>query len=428
MKEITRYILICAMSLLAIVGCDVHEFPDPKSEELVPYTLHLNFYPEMPLYDTIRYDARGLLTRDGESGTKAPNSEHDIRYTIKAYRTDNVIGESRIPDTTFVFTRDLSDDLNYVANFSIQEGTYDFRVWCDYVAKGSTADKYYTTDSFDKIQVKMIKNESGIEVEKQYATTDGEIETARMRPDSILCGSSDYRDAFRGWIKERKVINPKYYKGEVVNTIKNYDTVNLIRPLGKYVFISTDVGTFISRLAKKMQKAGTMSSTLSEAEAFSQILSSFDPNRFRVIFRYGLWMPCYYNMFIDKPGSSWSDSDFLSKFGDKYDSEHELIFESRMEINPENSSEMILGFDYLIVNGQLGVVNSVSVEVYDMEDGELMSRSKPIDVRYVRSKRTIITGEFLTSVANGGVSISPGFDGPDYQVPLLPLSCRMEIR
>ncbi len=427
MKEIMRYISICVLSLLAIVGCDVHEFPDPKSDELVPFTLHLNFDPEMPLYDTIRYDAMGIFTRDAETGTKVPINQHDIRYTIKAYRTDNVIGESRIPDTTFVFTRSLSDDLDYVVNFSIQEGTYDFRVWCDYVLQGTTTDKYYTTSSFDKIQVKMIKNTEGFEIEKEYMNQNGEKVVELMKPDSILAGSSDYHDAFRGSTKDSKVINPKYYKGEVVSTIKNCDTVNLIRPLGKYIFISTDVEHFMTRLAKKMQKSGKLSAS-SDFEALNKVMSEFNADQFRVIFRYGLWRPYYFNMFTDKPGSSWSENDFFKEpYNDKYDREHELIFESRMVYDPDRK-EMMLGFDYLIVNGAMGYVNNVSVEVYDMEDGELMSRSKPIDIRYLRSKKTIITGEFLTSVASGGVSISPGYDGPDYQVPVAPLNYTMEIR
>lgn len=425
MREIRRYILMCAMSLLALAGCDVHEFPEKESLELVPYTLHLDFNTDMPLYDEFHYDAMGLLTRDGEGDTKGPANLHDVRYTIKAYRTDNVIGENRIADTTYVFTHSEIEKLNYTAKFGIREGVYTFQVWCDYVNTGSEEDKYWNTENFERIAIRKFKNE---DLEVQIPIQNGDVEEEMwVKPDSLLVGSSDFRDAFRGFIKEQEVRNPKFYAGDIVSTIKNESTVEMIRPLGKYKFISTDVDKFISRLAKKMQKNGKLSSSLDDISAYNEVLQNINLNQFRVVFRYGFYMPFYFNMFTDKPGDSWMGTDYMASKG--YTSGH-LIYESRMtkEVDPETGkTEMLLGFDYLIVNGTTGLVNNVTVEVYDMEDGELMSRSKLIDIEFKRSQLTIIKGEFLTSKASGGVSINPGYDGPDYNIPVRPLHYTMDI-
>lgn len=421
MREMKRYILMCAMSLLAFMGCDVHEFPEDTSSELVPYTLHLNFDTEMPLYDEFHYDAMGLLTRDGEGETKGPANLHDVRYIIKAYRTDNMIGESRVADTTYIFTHSNVQELNYTAKFGIPEGVYTFRVWCDYVNAGSEEDKYYDTEKFDHIAIRKFKNE---DLEVQVTVND---EDFWVKPDSLLIGSNDYRDAFRGSVEEKRVINPNFYAGEFVSTIQNEATIEMIRPLGKYKFVSTDVDKFITRLAVKMQKNGKLSESLDEVTAFNQVLQNIDLDQFKVVFRYGFYLPYYYNMFTDKPGNSWMGSDWMKS--NNFTSGH-LVFESRMskEIDEDGNTEMLLGFDYLIVNGSSGLVNSVTVEVYDTYDGELMSRSKPIDIQYIRSHLTIIKGEFLTSKASGGVSIDPGYDGPDYNRPIAPLHYTMEIK
>ena len=86
-------------------------------------------------------------------------------------------------------------------------------------------------------------------------------------------------------------------------------------------------------------------------------------------------------------------------------------------MNAENDEEITLGFDYIFVNGNETTL-SISVEVYNSK-GEKMSSSNPVNVPIVRSKMTLVKGEFLTSKATGGVSINPGYDGEDYNVEIL---------
>ena len=354
MKIVSRYILlICATLLLAFSGCDVHEFPVERNES-VPFTLHLNFDTEMSFYKEIPY------TRNGDV-TKAPVGKHDVRYVIKAYRTDNVIGVNQVADTTFVFSHSDLSNLNYSAPLSLKEGSYRFAVWCDYVDAGSKADKYYDTSDFLEVILKDKDNHPG---------------------------SNNARDVFRGYATGT-VVNPKYYSGEILNTIDNQATAEMSRPVGKVQFISTDVAEFLTRVLEMLKRDQLSSDTSLKSD--EQLLRELDLSQFKVIIRYDLNMPCSYDMVYDKPADVWTN----------------MSFESSME--QLSNTEMLLGFDYVFVD-EFGTTLNMSVEVYNGK-GELMSRSKSVQVPFKQSKLTTVRGEFLTSIATGGVTIEPGYDG-----------------
>lgn len=348
-----KFISLCFAMLSLLTAC-VHEFPVERYER-VPFLLHLDFSTEMPLYKEIVY------TRSGETDTDDPAGSHDIRYVVNAYRTDNRRGENRVADTTFVFTKSDVENLDYTAQLYLQEGTYDFRVWADYVDEGSTEDKYYVTDDFSEIILADRKNHSG---------------------------SNDFRDAFRGYASGT-VTNPSYYTGSVAGSINNQATAEMKRPMGKFMFVSTDREVFLKRVAQMMKERGTLMSAEGQ---------TIDLDDFSVVFRYNPFMPCSFNMFTDKPADSWSGMSFVS----------------RMRAGDKN--EMHLGHDYIFVNGTETTL-AISVEVYNRE-GELMSSTNPINVPIVRSRLTVVRGEFLTSKATGGITINPGFDGDDYNIEI----------
>ena len=371
MKKVVLYIhMMCAALLLALSGCDVHEFPVERNER-VPYLLHLNFDTEMYFNTEVPYTRNG----DGDTQTKAPFEKHDVRYVINAYRTDNVIGVNHFADTTFVFTKSDIANLNYTAPLELKEGSYRFAVWCDYVDAGSTADKYYDTSDFLEVILKDPENYQG---------------------------NNDFRDVFRGYATGT-VINPKYYKGAAASAIDNQATAQMTRPVGKVQFISTDVEEFLTRIASILQKQGLLSidTSNSNLSPFEQLLQSIDLGQFKVVIHYNINMPCSYDMVYDKVSNSWKGMSFSSSM--------ERI----------SDTEMSLGFDYVFV-GNLGTTLDMSVEVYNVRDGkeELMSRSRPVPVPFYPSKLTVVRGEFLTSIATGGVSINPGYDkdenGDDY--------------
>ena len=352
------YIIICCA--LLFTACDVHEFPE-QGNERVPFTLHLDFSTEMPLHKEVTY------TRSGESQSQERAVKHDIRYLIKAYRTDNIIGNVRKDaDTTIVFTRSDINNLNFTANIELYEGTYDIQVWADYVPSGTRYDYYYNTEDFNEI----------------------------ILPDKDNhIGSNDYRDAFRGSVTA-KILNPKYYTGEILNTIENKAKVSMVRPMGKFKFISTDITAFITRVEEMLNSK----SDNAAAEDTSEVnRPSIQMEDFKVVFRYNIFMPCSFNMFTDKPADSWMGMSFASI------------------MQKEGLEDVMLGFDYVFVNGSETTL-SVSLDIYT-NDGEYLTSSDPINVPIARSKLTIVKGAFLTSKASGGITIQPGFDD-EYNIEL----------
>ena len=355
MRITLRYIFLCVMLLLAFAGCDVHEFPVDR-RDLVPFELHLNFDTEMYFYKEVVY------TRDSKDATKTSAIKHDVRYTIKAYRTDNVIGVNHVPDTTFVFTKSDLTNLNYTANLELKEGTYRFAVWCDFVDEGSVSDKYYDTSDFLSVILKNKDNHSG---------------------------SNEFRDVYRGYATAT-VIDPKYYITTAQDDIDNSATAQMSRPVGKVQFITTDVEQFISRVANLLQQQGILPKDL-DKESYQALLKSIDLGQFKVVIRYNMNMPCSYDVVYDKMSSSWTDMSFSSS------------------MDRISDTEMMLGFDYVFVDS-FGTTLNMSVEVYN-SNGELMSRSNSIPVPIMPSKLTIVRGEFLSAIASGGVSVNPDYEG-----------------
>ena len=373
MRKFILYIL-CVVSLV-FTACDVHEFPEERGN-LVPFLLHLDFNTELPLYKEITYTRNGAF----ELGSSDFAYGYNVRYIVKAYRTDIVRSESRVADTTFVFTKSDVINLNYTARLELPEGAYSFQVWTDYVDAANAKDLYYNTTDFSEIILADRKNHPG---------------------------SNDFRDAFRGYATAT-VCDPNYYTGEAASSITNEATAPMMRPMGKFKFVSTDVDVFLTRVYDMMKEKGielggdksieSDQSIEGNKAVYEDMLQKIQLNDFKVVFRYNLFMPCSFNMFTDKPADSWTGMSFISR------------------MYTEEYNEMTLGYDYVFVNGTETTV-SVSVEVYN-KYGELMSSSNPIDVPIVRSKLTLVKGSFLTSKASEGVSISPEFDG-EYNIEIL---------
>ncbi len=346
--------LITHALLFLLTSCDVHEWPEEQFAN-ASVVLHLDFTTEMPLYTEIDY------ARNGEVHGAADS--HDIRYIVNVYRTDAERAESRLPDTTVVVTKATMYGLNHSVPLSLPDGTYTFRVWTDYVDVGTTTDKYYKTDDFSEIILIDRYNHSG---------------------------SNDYRDAFKGSVS-----------GVVVNGGAQEAFIDMKRPLGKFKFVSTDVTGFLNRVMQIMAERGYPMSEFMELyskDFYKQFLQSINLNDFEVLIRYDAYMPCSFNMFTDKPADAWTGMSFTSR------------------MYPEGDMEMVLGYDYIFVNGSETTL-AVSLEVYDSE-GEMMSSTNSIMVPIVRSKLSVVRGDFLTSERAGGVTVNPGYDGDDYNVAI----------
>ena len=364
MKSILRYML-CVISMLAFMSCDVHEFPS-NDQRRIPFDLDLHFNTDLPIHTEI--------THTKGSETKASYETHDVRYVINAYRTDLKRSTNRIADTSFVFTKDCDGTLDYKAHLALPEGSYDFNVWVDYVDDGSKRDKYYDTRDFSEI---ILANKG------QHS------------------GSNEYREAFRGY-SNGVVMDPLHYSGQIVNEIHNESSVEMMRPMGKFKFISTDVEAFLTKVMATLKEQGKLNNIdtdITSKSGYEQLKSVIELDKYRVVFRYNLFMPCSFNMFTDKPADSWTGVTFNSP----------ILLE-------DDFDGMVLGHDFVFVNGSTTTL-SISLEVYNNE-GQKISSTNPINVPVVRNKLTLVKGEFLTSIASGGISINPGYDGEDYNIEI----------
>ena len=204
-------------------------------------------------------------------------------------------------------------------------------------------------------------------------TTDDHFYAPDNFAEIILHGNhkanTDMRDAFRG--KSEIVLSRS--TGEIV--------VHMSRPLAKFSFVSTDLQKFIDKeLQARNRNAGMGDET-----------RSLNIEDYKAMFYYNGVMPCAYNMFTGKPNDS--------KVGVRFES----------SITKTNESEVLMGFDYVFVNGTESTA-SITLALFD-KDGKEIFTSNPIDVPLKRAQHTIMRGEFLTIETSGGVGIVPDFDG-----------------
>ena len=160
----------------------------------------------------------------------------------------------------------------------------------------------------------------------------------------------------------------------------------MIRPLGKYEFITTDLMEFVGKeannIAKRSAEGGTNTTSSTPA---------VDLDDYRVVFFYVGFMPNAYSLITDKPVDSATGIHFSSK------------------LTQISQSEASMGFDYIFVNGKESVT-TVVVGIFNRA-GEQLGMTAPIDVPIKRGIHTIIEGKFLLEDNKGGVNINPDFDG-----------------
>lgn len=336
---------LAACALLCITSCAVHEWPEPSPADVI---VNLDFDTQLPQYKVLN-----------EEGTRASHDgrDYDIRYTIAAYRLLQDGSYAEEPFLLRVFSKDEIDELNATFRFSIDEGSYRFYVWTDFVLAGTQSDYFYNTTNFRRISLQ------------------GAHE-----------GNNDFRDAFSG-SADLQVI--RRGSRETPSTV----TVQMRRPLAKFEFITTDLQEFITKTIEAMIRkeeadaAAKAGETKSEGDTKTPVV---DLEKYTVVFFYSGYMPNAYNMMEGKPCDSATGVKFSSA------------------ISAIDNHDARLGFDYVFVNGEESSV-MVTVALYD-EEGTQLSISRQIEVPIKRSMLTTVRGSFLMQNTGGGVAIDPGFE------------------
>ena len=338
-------IALAACALLCITSCAVHEWPEPSPADVI---VNLDFDTQLPQYKVLN-----------EEGTRASHDgrDYDIRYTIAAYRLLQDGSYAEEPFLLKVFSKDEIEELTATFRFSIDEGSYRFYVWTDFVLAGTQSDYFYNTTNFRRISLQ------------------GTHE-----------GNNDFRDAFSG-SADLKVI--RRGSRETPSTV----TVQMRRPLAKFEFITTDLQEFITKTIEAMirkeeaEAAAKEGETKSDGDTKTPVV---DLEKYTVVFFYSGYMPNAYNMMEGKPCDSATGVKFSSA------------------ISAIDNHDARLGFDYVFVNGEESSV-MVTVALYD-EEGTQLSISRQIEVPIKRSMLTTVRGSFLMQNTGGGVAIDPGFE------------------
>lgn len=336
---------LVACALLCITSCAVHEWPEPSPADVI---VNLDFDTQLHQYKVLN-----------EEGTRASHDgrDYDIRYTIAAYRLLQDGSYAEEPFLLKVFSKDEIEELTATFRFSIDEGSYRFYVWTDFVLAGTQSDYFYNTTNFRRISLQ------------------GTHE-----------GNNDFRDAFSG-SADLKVI--RRGSKETPSTV----TVQMRRPLAKFEFITTDLQEFITKTIEAMirkeeaEAAAKAGETKSEGDTKTPVV---DLEKYTVVFFYSGYMPNAYNMMEGKPCDSATGVKFSSA------------------ISAIDNHDARLGFDYVFVNGEESSV-MVTVALYD-EEGTQLSISRQIEVPIKRSMLTTVRGSFLMQNTGGGVAIDPGFE------------------
>ena len=339
-KFLRHAVRMMATGLLVFgaVGCNVHEpwpdnpvkpTPDPPVVENVPVTLNFHFDTALPLYKEISY-SRGTQTL------------HEMRYTVQVYAPSRASASE--PNITWTFRCPVSDTPDFTTGVNLPDGEYELYAWADYVDAGTITDKYYDTSSWQTLKVADIKNHQG---------------------------STEYRDAFRGFTT-KTIVN----SSEV--TPSNTIDIAMKRPLARFEFIATDYAEF-ARNELAARNPATQSSD-----------NEISPDDYTIVFFYRDFTPTGYNVFTDKPNDAVTG----------------MQFASNISLTEKGAS---LGFNYIFVNGTETSVKVV-LGIYDRQ-GQLAASTGEIEVPLVRSKNTIVKGEFLSGKSQGGVGVKPEFDG-----------------
>lgn len=317
-------------------------------DESTPAQLEIEmvFAQDMPDYKEVDYDTR-------KTKTEYTSEDLDIRYTLKFYPElpGGGYSGSEATDYTEVLTRPATEGLDCSFTVTLPEGRWQVRCWADYVVKGSVDDLFYETADFSAITV----------MEDYMANTD-------------------YKDAFRG---SAEVSVHRVGQEQEPDKV----SLEMERPLAKFRFIATDFDLLITKIMREREAAAGSSSSATATIP----VKSFNPEDYYIRFYYTSFLPCVFNMFKDKP--------IDSRTGDSFDS----------EFIPLSDKEVLMGFDYVLVNGHESGVY-VEVALYDRKTDNLLSLTPSLLVPLVRSKVTTVSGDFLTMGVGSGIGVNPSFE------------------
>lgn len=333
-------VAVAAITAAGVCASCVHEFPEAGDTAEVRLLL---------VHDSVWDEYEHIYTRGAES------SGVTARYVIRACRKGVRSGAE------YEFTR-VTDDLSlvpYETSIRLPAGEWDLYVWQDLEAEGRSL---YDATDFGRIT---------------YADP--------------YTGHTDMRDVFEG--RAAVNVDVSYDSGHYVGA-----TVQLARPMAKYVFIATDFRRFYDEtLLPALSAQGGAEAACQEWTSLSSIERNEALKDWSVTAFYPLFMPSVYSL---------TESRVLdSSRGMKYDA----------TIIPLNQDEAVLAFDYVWMNPQPG---GAQVQlVLNAPGGAQVTMTPAVSVPLKRGQITYVRGDFLTAGAQGGLDIDFTFSG-DFNIEI----------
>lgn len=345
-------ITVICFPILLLTSCDVHEWPEFPDRA----SLHLNLNYETDMTEWFHV-YKNKSVNELYIGDTYDNHQSNgkIRYIIRAYPITKDQHISQNFTQEFVFTKDISEGYNHSVTIDLKPGNYNIMVWSDLLEEGRDS-CFYDAKNFAEIML-----------------TGKHI------------GSNNYRDAFRG-------TNNLVLSANIIDNAVDTLNIKMQRPLAKFEFRSNDVKEFIY---KEVMRLAEKANSMSTARNDEINISAINMKDYKVVFYYVGFMANGYSLFTDK----------------RIDCNTGVKFES--SITKLNDNEASIGFDYIFANDKVSTV-TVRVGIYDNEGVEL-SMTEPIDIPVKRNYHTILTGNYLTSKASGGIAINPDFED-DYNI------------
>lgn len=153
-------------------------------------------------------------------------------------------------------------------------------------------------------------------------------------------------------------------------------------PLGRLEIISEDVADFVTRIGER-------------SSASESVMKGPEEDLWRqygLQWVYSFYYPVGYNVMTGYPNKTEQNVSF--------DTDIYLI----------NDSEVLMGYDYVFVNGEDIDIN-LSLVLYGSQSGEIINTYSGVNATVYKGRTTTVRGDFLTTSQGAGIGIDPGFDG-----------------
>ncbi len=352
-----KYMLISVMmaTLLGMTACDIHEYP--AVSETASHEVLFKFNVES------MFDCENVEEWIYRDTTRSYIPSGTMRYTVRLYPITSNGKTSTEYVQEYILYHDVADMYGETFTLELLPGKYELMAWADLEIPGTDREFYYDPTNFS------------------------EITLARHQ------GNTDYRDGLRG-TKEVTIYSDMYEREpELI-------IMDMERPLAKYEVISDDLDEFIDKLiASGWAEKNGLVVTEGVDETDGSPTKNIDLDELVVKIIYPGYMPSAYSMFSDKPVDATLGN----------------YFESR--ITQLSETEASLGFDYVFVNGEEGVV-TIQIAIHGKNDEKLLSLSSSMNIPISRNVKTIVKGSFMMQDVSGGIDIDTEFDGElDVKIP-----------